>query len=119
MAITATTVNLSDPFSTFVNKTNALVTDAGNLDSSIGLLSSLTTTDKSTLVAALNEINSSADVRANFQSDSAGGILFDSAQGSFSLAPNTITSSFFKNAEILLVKDASGSTLKTMYSPGS
>lgn len=116
MAITATTVNLSDPFSTFVNKTNALVTDAGNLDSSIGLLSSLNTDDKSSLVAAVNEIQQG---NVDFQSDSAGGILFDSDQRSFSIAPNTITSSFFKNVEILLVKDASGSTLKTMYSPGS
>jgi len=148
MAINSTTVNLSDTFATLVTKTNNLVTDAGNFDSDIaaldarltsadsdlgvqidsavdalsnsltadiGTLANLTTTDKSNLVNAINELQ----VEVTLQSDSAGGILFDSAELSFSLAPNTITSSRFKNADSLQIINASGSVLKTLYTPGS
>ena len=148
MAINSTTVNLSDTFATLVTKTNNLVTDAGNFDSDIaaldarltsadsdlgvqidsavdalsnsltadiGTLANLTTTDKSNLVNAINELQ----VEVTLQSDSAGGILFDSAELSFSLAPNTITSSRFKNADSLQILNASGSVLKTLYTPGS
>ena len=122
MAINATTVNLSDTFTELVSQTNNLVTDAGNFDSditsitsNIGTLENLTTSDKSNLVSAINELQ----LEVTLQSDSAGGILFDSAELSFSLAPNTITSSLFKNATTLQILDASGSTLKTIYSPGS
>lgn len=147
MAINSTTVNLSDTFATLVTKTNNLVTDAGNFDSDIaaldarltsadsdlgvqidsavdelsnslsgdiGTLSNLTTADKTNLVSAINELQ----VEVTLQSDSAGGILFDSAELSFSLAPNTITSSRFKNVESLQILDVSGSVLKTLYSPG-
>ena len=48
MAVTV--VNLSDPISTLVTKTNAIITDVGNKDN-------LTTTAKSDLVVAINEIN--------------------------------------------------------------
>lgn len=112
MPITATTINLSDPFSTFVNKSNALVTDAGNLDSSIGNLGSLNTIDTSSLVAAINEISS-------LQSDPGGTTTFDSASRSFSITAGSITSSLFENNVTLNIKDASGSTLKTLHSPGS
>jgi len=148
MAINSTTVNLSDTFATLVTKTNNLVTDAGNFDSDIaaldvrltnadsdlsvqidsavdalsnsltadiGTLANLTTTDKTNLVNAINELQ----VEVTLQSDSAGGILFDSAELSFSLAPNTITSSRFKNADSLQILNASGSVLKTLYTPGS
>jgi len=147
MAINSTTVNLSDTFATLVTKTNNLVTDAGNFDSDIaaldarltsadsdlgvqidsavdelsnslssdiGTLANLTTTDKTNLVNAINELQ----VEVTLQSDSAGGILFDSAELSFSLAPNTITSSRFKNATTLQILNSSGSVLKTLYSPG-
>lgn len=147
MAINSTTVNLSDTFATLVTKTNNLVTDAGNFDSDIaaldvrltnadsdlrvqidsavdelsnslsadiGTLSNLTTADKTNLVNAINELQ----VEVTLQSDSAGGILFDSAELSFSLAPNTITSSRFKNAESLQILNSSGTVLKTLYSPG-
>lgn len=122
MAINSTTVNLADTFATLVTKTNNLVADAENFDSditsitsNIGTLENLTTSDKSNLVSAINELQ----LEVTLQSDSAGGILFDSAELSFSLAPNTITSSLFKNATTLQIIDASGSTLKTIYSPGS
>lgn len=125
MAINATTVNLSDTFTELVAQTNNLVTDAGNFDSDItsldtrftsdiGTLANLTTTDKSNLVSAINELQ----LEVTLQSDSAGGILFDSAELSFSIAPNTITSSLFKSATTLQILDAGGSVLKTLYSPG-
>jgi hypothetical protein len=125
MAINATTVNLSDTFTELVSQTNNLVTDAGNFDSDItsldtrftsdiGTLANLTTTDKSNLVSAINELQ----LEVTLQSDSAGGILFDSAELSFSIAPNTITSSLFKSATTLQILDAGGSVLKTLYSPG-
>ena len=46
----ADTINLSDPVSTLVSKTNTLIGEVGNP-------TSLGTTDKSSLVAAINEIN--------------------------------------------------------------
>ena len=45
-----TSILLSDPISTLVTKTNAIITDVGNKDN-------LTTTAKSDLVVAINEIN--------------------------------------------------------------
>ena len=45
-----TSIQLSDPISTLVTKTNAIITDVGNKDN-------LTTTAKSDLVVAINEIN--------------------------------------------------------------
>lgn len=46
----ATTINLSDPISTLVSKTNVLIGEVGDP-------TSLGTNDKSNLVAAINEIN--------------------------------------------------------------
>ena len=125
MAITSTTVNLSDTFTELVTQTNNLVTDAGNNDSDIssldtrvtsdiGTLANLTTTAQSDLVSAINELQ----LEVTLQSDSAGGILFDSSELSFSIAPNTITSSLFKSAVSLQILDAGGSVLKTLHSPG-
>ena len=52
MAITV--INLSDPVSTLVTKSNA---NFSNLDSDLGTRGSLATTTKSSLVAAITEIN--------------------------------------------------------------
>ena len=52
MAVTV--INLSDPVSTLVTKTNS---NFSNLDSDLGTRGSLATTTKSSLVAAINEIN--------------------------------------------------------------
>ena len=53
MAVTV--VNLSDPISTLVTKTNTIASDLGDK-------ASLSTTDKTNLVAAINEINSSTNI---------------------------------------------------------
>ena len=51
-------INLTDPFTTLVTRTNEVITATNNSDSSVGSggLASLTTDDKSSLVAAINEI---------------------------------------------------------------
>lgn len=68
-------------------------------------------------------------IKSVFQKDSAGGILFDSSTGSFSVAPNSVTndmitaatirSSRFYNLVTLEIQDSDGSVLKTIYSPGA
>jgi len=159
---------------------NNLTTSVNNLDSSVGTLASLNTTDKSSLVAAINEVNiqpnisvtdaggdgslsynnttgvltytgpSAVETRAHFSINDAGGdgsLSYDSATGVFtytgpsasevrahfsagtginiasgvisSTLGTDITSSEFASATTLLIKDSSGSTLKTLYSPGS
>ena len=181
----ATEILLSDPVTTLVTKTNTISSDLGDK-------ATLTTTDKSNLVAALNEINTqlnkvdSADVisliqanamdsaevlaliradsgetsiMSNFQKDSANGIGFDSSQGRFFIPSNVITTAMIKpdaiNSEhyvdgsidtahiaddqvteakmaddaigsaqlktlsTLLIKDATGSTLKTIHGAGA
>ena len=173
MAVTQ--INLSDPVSTLVSKTNTISSDLGDK-------AALTTTDKNNLVAAINEINTqlnkvdSADVinliqansmdssevlaliradsgetsiMSNFQKDSANGIGFDSSQGRFfipvgtintsmlepqsvinsriadttilngKIANNQITSSKFNNVVSVAIKDSTGATLTTLFSPGS
>lgn len=162
MAVTQ--INLSDAVTTLVTKTNTISSDLG--DKAL-----LSTTDKSNLVAAINEINTqvgkvdSADVisliqanamdssevlaliradsgetsiMSNFQKDSANGIGFDSSQGRFFIPSNTINSSMIeanaitevkmaddaissvelKSLSTLLIKDSSGSTLKTIHGAG-
>lgn len=162
MAVTE--ILLSDPVTTLVTKTNTIASDLGDK-------TALTTTNKSNLVAALNEINTqvnkvdSADVisliqanaidsaevlaliradsgetsiMSNFQKDSANGIGFDSSQGRFFIPSNTINTSMIepnaitevkmaddaissvelKSLSTLLIKDSSGSTLKTIHGAG-
>jgi len=162
MAVTE--ILLSDPITTLVTKTNTVSSDLGDK-------AALTTTDKSSLVAALNEINTqvnkvdSADVisliqsnamdsaevlalirgdsgetsiMSNFIKDSANGIGFDSSQGRFFIPSNTVNASMIepnavteakmaddaissvelKSLSTLLIKDSSGSTLKTIHGAG-
>lgn len=69
------------------------------------------------------------EIKALFQKDSANGILFDSATGRFSVAPNSITndmitaatirSSRFYNKVSFSILDSDGSTIITVYSPGA
>lgn len=175
-----TEINLTDPVSSLVTKTNTISADLGDA-------STLLTTAKNA-VAAINEIraqiididdssevvaisrgglsvnNDSADasfslsyststgvikLKANLFSDSAGGILYDSAAGRFSIAPNsvlntmikantitadqianttitntqistnTITSNRFSSVVSLIIYDSTGTPVKTLYSPGS
>ena len=124
MAVTQ--INLSDPVTTLVTKTNTIASDLG--DKAL-----LSTTDKTNLVAAINEINTQvgkvdsadvinliqanaldsseviqlladttadANIYSNFQKDSANGIGFDSSQGRFFIPPNVITASMMKQNAI-------------------
>ena len=143
MAVTV--INLSDPVSTWVTKTNTigshvgdiallsaggsdLVTASNNLDSSIGTLSSLTTNVKNNLVAAINDINSIVDANLNDSAemkglfatyvDSSQQISFDSAGGQFRIQANTITSHVFATRTEIKIKNAAGATLKTIFGPG-
>ena len=119
MAVTQ--INLSDPVTTLVTKTNTIASDMGDA-------ATLSTT-ATNLVAAINEINTqvnkvdSADVinliranamdssevlaliradsgetsiMSNFQKDSAKGIGLDSSQGRFFIPPNTINVSMIE-----------------------
>ena len=133
-----TTINLSDPVTTLVTKTNTISSDLGDK-------AALNTTDKSNIVAAINEINTqigkvdSADVinliqanamdssevlaliqadsgetsiMSNFQKDSANGIGFDSSQGRFFIPIGTINTSMLENVtmtEAKIADDAVGS----------
>ena len=141
-----TIINLTDPISTLVTKTNTI-------SSHIGDITQLNTTGAdSDIVQAINAINIKADntdsstilsligsnsmdsaevlaiitadsgsssIISNFQKDSANGIGLDSSQGRFFVPINTLTSSKFSNPVTLLIKDSAGSTLKTIRSPGS
>lgn len=163
-----TTINLSDPVSTLVTKTNTISTNLGdaaalettatnvvaainevrdqivdiddsaeivtisrgglsvNNDAALGLSLSY---NSSTGVISLSGAADEATVKGYFASDSAGGILFDSAAGQFSIAPNTVTNSMilastirsnrFYNAVSLVIYDQGGSPVKTLYSPGA
>tara|TARA_B100000941_G_scaffold287133_1_gene261786 strand:+ start:18 stop:539 length:522 start_codon:yes stop_codon:yes gene_type:complete len=128
MAVTQ--INLSDPVTTLVTKTNTIASDLG--DKAL-----LSTTDKSNLVAAINEINTQvgkvdsadvinlitanaldsseviqlladttadANIYSNFQKDSANGIGFDSSQGRFFIPPNTINASMIELNAVTEVK---------------
>ena len=133
-----TTINLSDPVTTLVTKTNTISSDLGDK-------ATLTTTDKSNLVAAINEINtqvnkvdsadvinliqansmdssevinligrdsSQANIMSNFQKDSANGIGFDSSQGRFFIPIGTVNTSMIEPNAITAAKvadDAIGS----------
>ena len=146
MAVTV--INLSDPVSTLVTKTNTISNDVGDIAQLV--------TGDSNVVDAINAVrdlisfaDDSAEIRTiarsafsvsnsakvyslaydsatgditlsgNLASDSAGGILLDSATGQFSLAPNTITSSLFSSVVSLIIYDSTGTPVKTLYSPGS
>ena len=122
-------INLSDPVTTLVTKTNTIASDMGDA-------ATLSTT-ATNLVAAINEINTqvnkvdSADVinliranamdssevlaliradsgetsiMSNFQKDSANGIGFDSSQGRFFIPSNVINASMIKPNAVTEVK---------------
>lgn len=153
MAITV--INLSDPVSTWVSKTNTVASQLGDLslltiggadivtainriDSNVGTVSSLTTTDKSDIVSAINEVfdlalrgnealNDSDEIIGLFSSSTT--ISLDSSLGQYSIKNGSITfdmlqsnivkSSNFNNSQTLLIKNSSGTVVKTMHSPGN
>ena len=141
-----TVINLSDPVSTLVTKTNtisshigditqlnttgadsdivqainAINVKASNTDSSTILsLISANSMDSSEVLALIKADSGETSIMSNFQKDSANGIGLDSSQGRFFVPINTLTSSKFSNPVTLLIKDSAGSTLKTIRSPGS
>ena len=126
MAVTV--VNLSDPISTLVTKTNTIASDLGDK-------ASLSTTDKTNLVAAINEINSSTNIATQveaffntqghvldvrgFHADSAN---IDSATIT-SLASTTVQTanlsldgiSTLSNVKSLEIKNSAGTTVLAGY----
>ena len=141
-----TIINLTDPISTLVTKTNTISSHIGditqlnttgadsdivqainainvkadNTDSSTILsLISANSMDSSEVLALIKADSGETSIMSNFQKDSANGIGFDSSQGRFFVPINTLTSSKFSNPVTLLIKDSAGSTLKTIRSPGS
>jgi hypothetical protein len=181
-----TVINLSDPISTWVTKSNEMGADIGNLedlsdsaatlvhainnldsdigtrtsltttadtslvaainevDSDIGTISSLTTTDKSNLVNAINLKHNSDDsdvikglfagssvismdsgsagVNATFDVIS-GSIdntrLADSSVGFSKLQAGAVKSANMDGLVTILIKNTSGTTLRTIFTPGS
>jgi len=141
-----TIINLTDPISTLVTKTNTISSHIGditqlnttgadsdivqainainvkadNTDSStiLSLIGS-NSMDSSEVLAIITADSGSSSIISNFQKDSANGIGLDSSQGRFFVPINTLTSSKFSNPVTLLIKDSAGSTLKTIRSPGS
>ena len=141
-----TIINLTDPISTLVTKTNTISSHIGditqlnttgadsdivqainainvkadNTDSSTILsLISANSMDSSEVLALIKADSGETSIMSNFQKDSANGIGLDSSQGRFFVPINTLTSSKFSNPVTLLIKDSAGSTLKTIRSPGS
>ena len=104
-----TTINLSDPVSTWVNKTNTIATNVGDL-------ATLSTSDTASLVAAINEVNGlintnlndSDEVKGMFKSSAS--ITFDSSAGTFSIADSSITSAMLDN-DIITERHIAASTI--------
>ena len=117
-----TIINLSDPVSTLVTKTNTI-------SSHIGDITQLNTTGAdSDIVQAINAINTKANnvdsgviislarsnsldssetsIMSNFQKDSANGIGFDSSQGRFFVPSNTINTAMIEADAITEAKMA-------------
>lgn len=107
-----------------VTSTKTSVVGAINyLDSDkIGALTSLNTTAKSSLVAAINEVNTS---QSAFNEASEIRAIFSSGAGlsydsaSGQFIASSITSAQFSSPVTLLIKNSAGTTLKTIKSPGS
>lgn len=127
----------------------SLVAAINEIDADLGTISSLTTTDKSNLVAAVNELVSgkfdgddSASIKGLFasssvvtmdsNSDNASKATFDVASGSIdngrlgdsSVGFSKMQAGAIKSANMnglvsVLIKDVSGTTLKTIHTPGS
>ncbi|MAL52490.1 MAG: hypothetical protein CMQ68_00070 [Gammaproteobacteria bacterium] len=102
-----TVINLSDPVSTLVTKTNTISNNLGDL----GQLNVGASND-SDLVQAINFINNevkdSATVitiaRSGLQKDSANAIGYDSSQGRFFVPSNTINSAMIEDDAITNAK---------------
>ena len=109
MAVTV--VNLSDPISTLVTKTNTIASDLGDK-------ASLSTTDKTNLVAAINEINSSTNIATQVEAffNTQGHVLdvrgFHTDSANIDSATITTLTSVNFNASKLVIDSAEFSTIK-------
>ena len=94
--------------------------------------------DSAEVLALIRADSGETSIMSNFQKDSANGIGFDSSQGRFFIPSNTINASMItpnavteakmaddaissvelKSLSTLLIKDSSGSTLKTIHGAG-
>lgn len=109
-----TIINLTDPVSTLVTKSNTISSHLGDI-AQLNIGASF----DSDIVQAINRVNSiasstdSADIitliKSSLQKDSANGIGFDSAAGRFFVPSNTINSAMIENASIISGKLATNS----------
>ena len=118
-----TIINLSDPVSTLVTKTNtisshigditqlnttgadsdivqainAINTKANNVDSGVIIsLARSNSLDSSEVLALIKADSGETSIMSNFQKDSANGIGFDSSQGRFFVPSNTINTAMIE-----------------------
>lgn len=107
MAIT--TVNLSDPVSTWVTKTNEIATNVGDKT----LLQTSATSD---LVAAINEVNTLVNADLNDSAEilrifGAGqGLTYDSSAGTFSIVDSGIDGAMLDN-DIIIERHIANATI--------
>ena len=109
-----TIINLTDPVSTLVTKSNTISSHLGDI-SQLQVGASF----DSDIVQAINRVNSIASstdaadiitlIKSSLQKDSANGIGFDSAAGRFFVPSNTINSAMIENASIISGKLATNS----------
>lgn len=107
--MTRTIINLSDPVSTLVTKSNTISLHLGDKGR-------LTTSTDSDLIGAINEINTKVGiidsdnivglVKSNLQKDSANAIGFDSAAGRFFVPTGTINTSMLENLAVTTARIA-------------
>ena len=127
-----TTINLSDPVSTLVTKTNTISTDLG--DKALFNTTISNASQDSNIVAAINFVNQNStdsgvitslidsayvlarspaptttQIRAMFQKDSANAIGFDSSEGRFFVPSNTINTAMLETDAITNPKIADSS----------
>ena len=128
-----TIINLSDPVSTLVTKTNtisshlgditqlnttgadsdivqainAINTKANNVDSGVIIsLARSNSLDSSEILALIKADSGETSIMSNFQKDSANGIGFDSSQGRFFVPSNTINTAMIEADAITEAKMA-------------
>ena len=128
-----TIINLSDPISTLVTKTNtisshigditqlnttgadsdivqainAINTKANNVDSGVIIsLARSNSLDSSEILALIKADSGETSIMSNFQKDSANGIGFDSSQGRFFVPSNTINTAMIEADAITEAKMA-------------
>ena len=113
-----TTINLSDPVSTWVNKTNTIATNVGDL-------ATLSTSDTASLVAAINEVNGLINTNLNDSNEikgmfvSSASITFDSSAGTFSIADSAVTGAMIDNDAIVERHIANAAIVNSHLAPNA